>query len=209
MKDCGFFIQNWLQALGSVKAYFYGMSRNYKFYSPVAAYFVSFATVFWTDVFTRQAYFSILEKALSYCRREKGMELFAYCFMPSHVHFVFRSKNEDPSGLLRDFKKYTSKKIIDAIRENTQESRKEWLVAQFEKAARSKTNVQNYQLWQHHNKPIELWSTAVTKQKISYIHNNPVESGFVTDPVDWKYSSARNFQEDHTILEIDDIGILG
>ncbi len=160
------------------------MSRNYKFHSPAAAYFVSFATVFWIDVFTRQPYFSVLEKAATYCRREKGMELFAYCFIPSHVHFVFRSKNEDPSGLLRDFKKHTSKKAVIAIRENVHESRKEWLLVLFEKAARSKTNVQDYQLWQHHNKPVELWSTAAIKQKIIYIHNNPVEAGFVTEPVD-------------------------
>lgn len=42
------------------------------------------------------------------------------------------------------------------------------------------------------------------EQKLDYIHNNPVETGFVTDPIDWKYSSARNYgNNDHTILEID------
>ena len=61
------------------------MSRKHKFNNPSAAYFVSFATVYWIDVFTRQAYFSILEKAVEYCRAEKGMEVFAYCFMPSHA----------------------------------------------------------------------------------------------------------------------------
>ena len=47
------------------------------------------------------------------------------------------------------------------------------------------------------------------KQKIDYIHNNPVVTGFATNPVDWKYSSARNFQDDNTILEIDTTGFLG
>ena len=46
------------------------------------------------------------------------MEVFAYCFMPSHVHFVFRSGNEDPSGLLRDFKGYTARKLIKEIEGN-------------------------------------------------------------------------------------------
>jgi hypothetical protein len=40
-------------------------------------------------------------------------------------------------------------------------------------------------------------------------HNNPVTSGFVTKPEDWKYSSARNYQEDTTVLEIDYTGFLG
>ncbi len=127
------------------------------------------------------------------------MEVYAYCFMPSHIHCIFRSANENPSGLLGDFKKHTSKKIIKAIEENPQESRKEWLLLMFERAGNKKGNISKYQFWQHHNKPIELWSSKVIKQKLDYIHNNPVESGFVTEPTDWKYSSARNFAEDHTI----------
>jgi hypothetical protein len=115
----------------------------------------------------------------------------------------------DPSGLLRDFKKYTSKKLLKIIEENPQESRKEWMLWLFESAGQKKTNVSKRQFWQHHNKPIELWSTEVIKQKIDYIHNNPVISGFVTEPVQWKYSSARNFAEDQAVLKIDNIGFLG
>lgn len=137
------------------------------------------------------------------------MELYCFCFMPSHVHFIFRSKNKDPSGLLRDFKSYTSKKVIEAITNNPQESRKEWLLWMFERAGKNNASTTRYQFWQHHNKPIELWSEKVIKQKIEYIHNNPLEIGFVTNPVDWKFSSARNFQDDHTVLKIDDTGFLG
>lgn len=185
------------------------MSRNYKFHNKVGAYFVSFATVYWIDVFTRQAYLKILAESLDYCRAEKGMEVYAYCFMPSHIHLIFRSANEDPSGVLRDFKKHTSKQVMKAIEENPQESRKEWLLWMFEQAGKKKSNVPKRQFWQHHNKPIELWSTEVIKQKIDYIHNNPVESGFVTTSTEWKYSSARNFAEDNTVLKIDNIGFLG
>ena len=83
------------------------MSRNYKFQNKSGLYFVSFATVNWIDVFTRQLYFSVLTDSINYCRAEKGMELYCYCFMPSHVHFIFRSTNEQPSELLRDFKRHT------------------------------------------------------------------------------------------------------
>jgi len=184
------------------------MSRNYKFYNKEGLYFVSFATVNWIDVFTRQIYFDVLIESINYCRAEKGMELYAYCFMPSHIHFVFRSKEEDPSGLLRDFKRHTSKKVVEAIENNPQESRREWLLEKFEKAAHAKSNVSKYQFWQHHSHPIELWSKKVIKQKIDYIHNNPVKSGFVTEPTQWKYSSARNFGEDHTVLIIDEVGFI-
>lgn len=76
-----------------------------------------------------------------------------------------------------------------------------------ERAAKKKSNVTKRQFWQQNNKPIELWSAKVLKQKIDYIHNNPVESGFVTNPIDWKYSSARNYADDETILKIDNQGL--
>ena len=179
------------------------MSRKYKFHNQSAAYFISFATVYWIDVFTRQLYFSVLEQSIDYCRAEKGMEVYAYCFMPGHIHIIFRSSKGDPSGLLRDFKGHTSKKLIQTIIENPQESRKEWLLWMFEKAGKKNSNIVKYQLWQQHNKPIELWSDKVIQQKIEYIHQNPVQCGFVCDPIDWKYSSARNYQEDQTVLAID------
>lgn len=137
------------------------------------------------------------------------MEIFAYCFMPNHVHFIFRDINENPSGLLRDFKKHTAKKVLKTIQENPQESRKAWLLWMFEHAGKQKANVSKYSFWQHNNQPIELWSTAVIKQKLNYIHNNPVKAGFVTEPTHWKYSSARNIADQDPAFEIDTIGFLG
>ena len=185
------------------------MSRKYKFHNKQGLYFVSFATVYWLDIFTRQVYLEVLAESVDYCRANKGMELYAYCFMPSHIHFIFRSANEQPMELLRDFKRHTAKKVIEAIENNPQESRKEWLLWMLKRAGKKAGNVSKYKFWQHHNKPIELWTTEVIKQKIDYIHNNPVESGFVNNPVDYKYSSARNFQGDHTVLQIDETGFLG
>jgi len=185
------------------------MSRKHKFNNPAAAFFVSFATVYWLDVFTREVYLKVLVDSIAYCRKEKGLELFAYCFMPNHIHFIYRDTNEDPMGFLRDFKKHTSKQIIKAIEEIPQESRRDWLLWMIERAGKHKGNISKYQFWQHSNKPIELWSTAVMKQQLAYIHNNPVEAGFVTAATQWKYSSARNIAEEDPAFEIDAIGFLG
>lgn len=180
------------------------MSRKYKFGESTGAYFISFATVYWIDVFTRDKYFSVITASLDYCRKNKGMEIYGFCIMPSHIHLIFRSAEADPSGLIRDFKGFTSRRMLKTIEENAQESRKEWLLWMFEKAGKKNSNVRNRQFWQQNNKPIELWTLKVFEQKLNYIHNNPVISGFVTNPVDWKYSSARNYAtNDHTILEID------
>jgi len=178
------------------------MSRNYKFYNPDGVYFVSFSVVEWLDVFIRNEYKNIVIQSLQYCQREKGMEIFAWCIMTNHVHLIFRSiGDQKPEQILGDFKRFTSKAIVKAIKENPRESRKEWLLEQFEKAGKKSSNVNQYQFWRHDNKPIELWSNKVIDEKLNYIHNNPVEEGFVFRAEDYVYSSARDYSGERGILE--------
>jgi len=169
------------------------MSRNYKFHNPEGMYFISFATVYWVDVFTRRLYFDCIVENLNYCVENKGMEIYAWCVMPSHVHLVFRSTIQRPEDLIRDFKSYTSKQIIALIENNAQESRREWLLNSFKKAAARNSNNTKNQFWQQHNHPIELWSPHVTQQKMDYTHDNPVEAGFVENDYEYLYSSARDY----------------
>jgi putative transposase len=178
------------------------MSRNYKFHNPEGLYFVSFATVYWVDVFVRKKYFECITKNLNYCVDNKGMEIYAWCIMPSHIHFVFKSTIQKPEELLRDFKSFTSKELIKLIEENIQESRREWLLNSFKKAAAKNSNNTVNQFWQQHNKPIELWSNDVIEQKINYIHNNPVVAGFVENAYDYLHSSAKDYSGSKGLVKI-------
>ncbi len=172
------------------------MSRKYKFHNPDGVYFVSFATMGWVDVFTRNEYRNLLVENLKYCQEHKGLELFAWCIMTNHVHLVIRAKEgADLSGILRDFKKFASKAIKTAITENIQESRKEWLLKQFETPS-------GFRFWRTDNKPIELWSNDVIDQKIDYIHQNPVEEGLVFKAEDYVYSSAIDYSGEDGLLEV-------
>ena len=85
------------------------MSRKYKFHNTAGMYFVSFATINWIDVFVREDYFNVVVESLGYCRANLGMELFCWCIMPSHVHLIFRAKENNPSQVLGRFKEHTSK----------------------------------------------------------------------------------------------------
>ena len=177
------------------------MSRNYKFQNPEGAYFVSFAVVDWLDVFTRNEYKDIVLESLSYCQNNKGMEIYAWCIMTNHIHLIFRSiDGQKPGLLLGDFKRFTSKAIVNAITDNPRESRREFLLDHFKKAAEKTSNVTGYQFWRHDNKPIELWSNKVINEKINYIHNNPVEEGMVYNPEDYVYSSARDYSGEKGLL---------
>jgi len=179
------------------------MSRNYKFYNPDGVYFVSFAVIEWLDVFIRNEYKNILLDSLHYCQQKKGMEIFAWCIMTSHVHLVFRSAKEEvkPEQLLGDFKRFTSNAIIKAIKENPRESRKEFLLNHFQKAGAMSSNNNNSQFWRHDNKPIELWSNKVIDEKINYTHQNPVEEGYVFRAEDYMYSSAIDYAGEKGLLD--------
>ncbi|MCF8360886.1 MAG: hypothetical protein K9H26_19210 [Prolixibacteraceae bacterium] len=121
----------------------------------------------------------------------------------SHVHLVFRSAKEEvkPEQLLGDFKRFTSKAIIAAIKDNPRESRKDFLLEQFQKAGAMSSNVANYQFWRHDNKPIELWSNKVIDEKINYVHQNPVEGGYVFRAEDYMYSSAIDYAGEKGLLD--------
>jgi len=178
------------------------VSRNYKFHNPEGLYFISFATVFWVDVFVRKTYFDCIVENLNICIDKKGLEIYSWCIMPSHVHLVFKSTIQKPQDLMRDFKSFTSKELIKLINENQEESRKEWLINSFKKAALQKSNAYQHQFWQHDNHPIELWTAAVIDQKINYIHDNPVEAGFVEKPHEYLYSSARDYADIRGLVKV-------
>jgi REP element-mobilizing transposase RayT len=175
------------------------MSRKYKFHNPDGVYFVSFAVQGWVDVFTRNEYKNILVENLDYCQKYKGIEIFAWprvLGVSNHVHLIIRAQQGFKlQNILRDFKKYTSKAIKNSITENIQESRKEWLLKQFE-------TPDGFRFWHGDNKPIELWSNSVIDQKIDYIHQNPVEEGLVFKAEDYVYSSAIDYAGENGLLEV-------
>ena len=178
------------------------MSRNYKFHNPEGLYFVSFAVVYWLDVFTRNDYKDVLVESLDYCQKNKGMEICAWCIMTNHVHLIFRIVDGGkPQQVLGDFKRFTSKKLVQIIQDNPRESRKEYLLEQFKRAGELSSNVNKYQFWRHDNKPIELWSHRVIQEKINYTHMNPVEAGLVFGPEDYVYSSAVDYSGDKGLLD--------
>ena len=179
------------------------MSRKYKFHNKEGLYFVSFATVYWIAVFVREEYCQVIIDSLDYARKNKGLEVYSWCLMPSHMHLIIRAQDNNPEVVQGKFKEYTSKQLCDQIENNIQESRKEWMLWMFERAGKQSSNVKDKQFWQHHNKPIELWSPDVIDQKLDYIHQNPVEAGFIEEPEHWRYSSAMNYSGGVGLLEID------
>lgn len=151
--------------------------------------FVTLTVIDWIDVFTRRVYNDILIQNLDYCRKHKGLQIFAFVLMTNHLHLIVKSDQPLPA-ILRDFKTYTSKELVKSIAINPNESRKKWMMDFFNKAGEANNLNKNHQFWQNGNHPVALYSHKVIDQKLDYIHENPVRAGFVDEPAKYYYSSA-------------------
>ncbi len=70
---------------------------------------ISLSTVYWIDVFVRDIYFNEVIESLKHCQKDKGLEIFAYCIMSSHIHLIFRAQENNPGEVLKSFKQFYNK----------------------------------------------------------------------------------------------------
>uniref|UniRef100_UPI00404A1F2A REP-associated tyrosine transposase n=1 Tax=Fulvivirga sp. TaxID=1931237 RepID=UPI00404A1F2A len=165
---------------------------RYKIQDQQACYFITMTVVYWIDVFSRRDYKDVIVESLNYCIANKGLNLYAWVIMSNHIHIVGKVETElGMSGFLRDFKKFTSKKIVELIQE-IPDSRRDWLLDKFSFEARRTGRAENYKLWKDDNHAIEM-STIDMMNKIDYIHDNPVRAGLVHEPDQYVYSSATDY----------------
>lgn len=165
-------------------------------------HFITPTVIDWIDIFTRQTYRDIVIDSLDYCIKNKGMILYGYVIMSNHIHLVVQSENGKLSDLIRDFKKFVAKNILEKIKNNP-ESRREWMLARFKLATQSHQRNKEYQFWQYGNHAEEIYSIEFMWSKLHYIHLNPVRSGLVSKASDYIYSSASNYVNDTGLIEIE------
>jgi REP element-mobilizing transposase RayT len=170
------------------------VSSKYKIRDQDELYFVTFTVVKWLDVFIRKDYADVFLDSIRFCQKNKGLELWCFVIMSSHVHMIVGRHGEQRlEEILRDIKKYTSVKIIEAIANNEKESRREYLMWFFEREGKRNSHNTRFQFWQHGSHPVEMSTNDTLWQRIDYIHNNPVVAGIVLSAEDYLYSSALNY----------------
>ena len=179
------------------------MSEKYKFRNPSGIYFITITIVGWIDLFTKPRYCDIIIDALKHSQKEKGLIIHAWCIMSSHLHLIVSSNGkEELSAIVRDFKKFTSRSIIEEIN-NSEEGRKDWLLRLFEEAGSKLKRITHYKIWQDGNHPIELDTNQMKDQRLKYLHENPVKQGFVYQPEDYCNSSAVDYSGGHGLIDVD------
>ena len=85
---------------------------------------------------------------------------------------------------------------------SSNESRKEWILRAMYKTGHAKSNNKDFQFWQQHNHPIEMNTNEIIDSRIRYVHQNPVIAGFVNEPREWKYGSAKDYEDEKGLIDV-------
>ena len=132
------------------------------------------------------------------------MIVYGYVIMSNHIHMIIQSNDGKLSNLIRDFKKFTAKAILEKI-QTEPESRREWMLERFAKATESHSRNKKYQFWQYGNHPEEIYSAKFMWSKLDYIHLNPVRAGILEKASEYIYSSASNYVHDKGLITIEKV----
>jgi REP element-mobilizing transposase RayT len=171
-----------------------GRSR-YKIIHPEQPHFITLTVLHWIPVFTRPETVNILLDSLKHLSQE-GLKVYAYVILENHCHLVVQSKALDRD--IARYKSYTAKRIIQYLTKNNVKQILEQLA--FYKKAHKHDRV--YQFWQEGVHPELIQGDDMMKQKIDYIHFNPVKRGYVDKAEHWRYSSARDYLGQQGLLEV-------
>ena len=171
-----------------------GRSR-YKFVDVTLPHFMTCTVLHWIPVFTRRETVAILFDSLQFLMDE-GLKIYAYVILENHLHLIAQSKQLDRD--IARFKSYTSKQLIQYLTDHQVQTILDQL-AFYKKAHK---HDRTYQFWQEGVHPEWIQGEAMMRQKIDYIHQNPVERGYVDKPEHWRYSSARNYLGLEPLIEV-------
>ncbi|MPX98099.1 transposase [Salinivibrio sp. VYel6] len=171
-----------------------GRSR-YKITDPHLPHFVTLTILHWIPVFTRPDTVNILLDALRFLSRD-GLNVYAWVVLENHCHLVLQSQALDRD--IARLKSWTARNLIQYLAERNVKQILDQL-AFYKKAHKGD---RAYQFWQEGVHPELIQNDAMMRQKIEYIHQNPVKRGYVDEAAHWRYSSARDYMGTSGLLAV-------
>jgi len=150
-------------------------------------HFLTCTVVGWMPVFTRPETVDIIYDSWRFLQENGRLVIYGYVILENHLHLI--GSSPDLSKEIGDFKSFSARRIIDHLQSRGVRT----LLKHLELLkARHKTD-RKYQLWQESSHPQQIENDEVMRQKLDYIHRNPVVRGYVDDEVHCRHSSARNY----------------
>jgi len=154
-----------------------------------AKYYPEFITVTahdWIPILELEVHKQIILDSLRFLVNSQRVKVTAFVLMDTHFHLIWQVLGEHKrEDVQRDFLRFTAQQILKNLRNDKSPTLPELLV---------NTKDRKYQVWQRNSLGIELRTAVVFRQKLEYIHNNPVKAGLCKLSEDYRYSSARFYE---------------
>jgi len=130
-------------------------------------------------------------QALCFYREKLGLRILGYVVMPDHYHLLLGFPQDVcVSDFLRDFKSYVGKQMIERLKTQGESQ----LLEHFRLSrARKQHRDASFGLFQPDNDDRVIYSEKFFKQKLNYVHNNPVRKGLVGAAADYPWSSCKSY----------------
>lgn len=156
-------------------------------------YFLTLNIVEWIDLFTNYHHRRLIVKALNYCTHHKGLMIYAWCIMHNQLLLVAQARPKSRlSAIMRDLKKYTSKKLLSDILLNN-EPRKLWVISRLAHVSKHSGRIKYFKLWQDGGTADLLYAPSLFNAAISFVHQQPVFAQLVDQAKDYNFSSAKDY----------------
>lgn len=157
-------------------------------------------------VFREPALCEIFFRELDFYRSKYGFRLYAYVLLPDHFHLLLDFPADRRLGdFLRDFKSALGRLVVDWA----EESNRAGLLARFRLVRRPRRRRDaSYCVLQPTSYARAVTSRAMFRQKLDYVHANPMRERLVEKAIEYKYSSLRNFQLGTGAISIDPHNLL-
>ena len=161
-------------------------TRRISFNDAGHAHFLTFSCFRRCQLFTDDKACCLMARSIDRARDRHVFDLWAYVFMPYHVHLLIRSRRA----------KYSVPQVLKTIKGPFAK----WLLADWKVRyperlkrlqIRTPTGI-GHRVWQRGGGfDRNLYSHDLIRRAIAYIEDNPERKGLVADPANWKWSSAR------------------
>lgn len=167
-------------------------------YGPV--YYITTVVHDRLHLFTRPTYVIPLFDSLIYYRSHYHFRLLGYVVMPDHLHLlIWPPAANDVDAIMRDFKGFTAKRIARQAQAEGDQALLARFCASGAASGRSEHKVWQASFWEQ-----DVYSVNYMREKLVYLHRNPVRAGLVTKPEDYPYSSYRTYLTDEQwLIEVD------
>ena len=172
-----------------------GRSR-YKIFDQAAPHFLTCTVSHWLPLFAHRDAATVVLQSLDYMHSEDRLTVWAYVLMENHLHLI--ASANDLSAEVGAFKSYTGHALVKLL----QDTKRLSLLKRFVRTNAPDTAQPGYRVWQAGSHPKQIQGESMFRQKLAYIHMNPVKRGYVDEPEHWRYSSARDYAGEMGLIPV-------